>query len=69
MGTGNSWPPDEDWNYYNTMSEEEWRNSVGQRKCTKDSHNPADTGLRISYCKICETKLVFTDWAWKEADK
>jgi hypothetical protein len=37
-------------------------------KCPKDYHKPADTGMRVSYCKKCDTKLIFVDWVWKEAE-
>lgn len=69
---GNKWPPDDLWGYpYGDMSEDksDWKETHGRKwKCSKDSHIPADTGMRVSYCKDCETKLVFVDWVWKEAE-
>lgn len=63
------WPPDDDWPYYHYKDNvDDWNNSVGHIKCTKDSHKPADTGMRISYCKICNTKMAFIDWAWEEVE-
>lgn len=65
------WPPDDFWGYpYDDGKEDlsDWKETRGRKwKCAKDSHKPADTGMRVSYCKECETKLVFVDWHWQEA--
>lgn len=63
-----SWPPsnwDDSW--YSRDKSDDWH--PPSRKCPQDSHIPADTGMRVSYCKNCETKLIFINWEWKEANE
>jgi hypothetical protein len=67
--TGNKvWPPDDFYGYpYGDDKNAEWASP--SRKCSKDSHKPADTGMRVSYCKNCNTKMLFLDWEWVEVEE
>lgn len=67
-GGDKKWPPD-DWDtyWYARDKSDDWH--PANKKCPKDSHKPADTGMRISFCKHCETKLIFDNWEWREDDR
>jgi len=64
-GDKNKWPPDDFIDHwYGRDKSDDWH--PRSRKCSKDFHKPADTGMRVSYCKACDTKLVFENWEWVE---
>lgn len=67
--TGNRvWPPDDFYGYpYGDDKSADW--ATPSRKCAKDSHKPADTGMRVSYCKNCNTKMLFINWEWEEVQE
>ena len=67
MSGNKVWPPDDFYGYpYGDDKNAEWASP--SRKCAKDSHKHADTGMRVSYCKSCNTKMRFINWEWVEVD-